>query len=248
MTSDRPEAASTSSSLDDLWLPGSAPVAVDTWTVAAPSTPLVSAPDIPTSLAPTQNGIFYGDFPGAPPPTMPRPRRGSRWILEWAVVLVVAVLVAVGIRTFVVQTFFIPSASMEPTLMIGDRILVDKISYHLHAVHRGDIVVFATPPGEDAGPNVKDLVKRVIGLPGETISSAGGQVVINGKPLKEPWLVSGTVTTGITTQVVPAGEYFVMGDNRSDSQDSRFFGPIHRNLIVGRVVVKIWPLTSFHIY
>ena len=72
-----------------------------------------------------------------------------------------------------VQTFFIPSASMEPTLMIGDRILVDKVSYHLHAVHRGDIVVFATPPGEDAGPEVKDLVKRVIGLPGETISSAG---------------------------------------------------------------------------
>ncbi len=100
--------------------------------------------------------------------------------------LIVAVLVAVGIRTFVVQTFFIPSASMEPTLMVGDRILVDKLSYHLHAVHRGDIVVFATPPGEDAGPNVKDLVKRVIGLPGETISSAGGQVVINGKPLRSP--------------------------------------------------------------
>jgi signal peptidase I len=163
-------------------------------------------------------------------------------------VLVVAVIVALGIRTFVVQTFFIPSASMEPTLMVGDRILVDKLSYHLHAVHRGDIVVFATPPGEDAGPDVKDLVKRVIGLPGERISSASGQVVINGSPLTEPWLVPGTVTTGITTQTIPAGEYFVMGDNRSDSQDSRFFGPIHRNIIVGRVVIKIWPLTSFHIY
>jgi len=184
----------------------------------------------------------------APPPVRLRPRRGSRWIVEWAVVLVVAILVAVGIRTFVVQTFYIPSASMEPTLEIGDRILVDKLSYHLHAVHRGDIVVFATPPGEDAGPNVKDLVKRVNGLPGETISSAGGQVVINSKPLKEPWLVKGTVTTGITTQVIPPNEYFVMGDNRSDSQDSRFFGPIHRSLIVGRVVVKIWPLTSFHFY
>lgn len=185
--------------------------------------------------------------PGTRPPTH-RVNRGSRWLIEWAVVLIVAVLVAVGIRTFVVQTFFIPSASMEPTLMVGDRILVDKISYHLHAVHRGDIVVFATPPGEDAGPNVKDLVKRVIGLPGETISSAGGQVVINGKPLKEPWLAPGVVTTGINTQKIPAGEYFVMGDNRSDSQDSRFFGPIHGSLIVGRVVVKIWPLTSFHFY
>ena len=148
--------------------------------------------------------------------------------------LVVAVVVAVGIRTFVVQTFFIPSASMEPTLMIGDRILVDKISYHLHAVHRGDIVVFATPTGEDAGPDVKDLVKRVIGLPGETISSAGGQVVIDGKPLKEPWLVPGTVTTGHHHAEDPGpSEYFVMGDNRSDSQDSRFFGPIPRSLIVG---------------
>jgi signal peptidase I len=164
------------------------------------------------------------------------------------VVLLVAIGVAVGIRTFVVQTFYIPSASMEPTLMVGDRILVDKVSYHLHAVHRGDIVVFATPPGEDAGPAVKDLVKRVIGLPGETISSAGGHVVINGKPLTEPWLVKGTVTVGITPQKIPPGELFVMGDNRSDSQDSRFFGPIHQSLVVGRVVMKIWPVTALHFY
>jgi signal peptidase I len=194
------------------------------------------------------NGSPQAKVPAPRPPAGHRARRGSRWLVEWAIVLVVAILVAVGIRTFVVQTFFIPSASMEPTLMVGDRILVDKLSYRLHSVHRADIVVFATPPGEDAGPNVKDLVKRVIGLPGETISSAGGQVLINGKPLAEPWLPKGTVTTGITTQVIPPNEYFVMGDNRSDSQDSRFFGPIHRALIVGRVVVKIWPLSSFHFY
>jgi signal peptidase I len=249
VTPDRPEAAPPSSSLDDLWLRGSAPVAVSSWTVATPSSPVVSAPDGPPGRLPgNNNGTFLEVGPGVAPPVTHRAGRGSRWIVEWAVVLVVAVIVAIGIRTFVVQTFFIPSASMEPTLMIGDRILVDKVSYHLHAVHRGDIVVFATPPGEDAGPNVKDLVKRVIGLPGETISSAGGQVVINGKPLKEPWLVPGTVTTGITTQKIPAGELFVMGDNRSDSSDSRFFGPIHQNLIVGRVIVKIWPLTSFHFY
>ena len=222
--------------------------AVGTWAVAAPSRPVVSEPDAPPFMPPVDRGLFITGAPGGPPPTTRRPRRGSRWLIEWAVVLVVAVVVAVGIRTFVVQTFFIPSASMEPTLMIGDRILVDKVSYHLHGVHRGDIVVFATPPGEDAGPDVKDLVKRVIGLPGDTISSAGGQVVIDGKPLKEPWLVPGTVTTGITTQKIPAGEFFVMGDNRSDSQDSRFFGPIHQSLIVGRVVVKIWPITSFHFY
>ena len=163
-------------------------------------------------------------------------------------VIVVAIGVAVGIRTFVVQTFYIPSASMEPTLMIGDRILVDKVSYHLHAIHRGDIVVFATPPGENAGPAVKDLVKRVIGLPGDTISSGGGHVIIDGKPLNEPWLVKGTVTVGVTTRTIPAGEIFVMGDNRSDSQDSRFFGPIHQSLVVGRVVMKIWPVTALHFY
>ena len=103
-------------------------------------------------------------------------------------------------------------------------------------------------PGENAGPDVKDLVKRVIGLPGETISSAGGQVVINGTPLKEPWLVKGTVTTGITTQVIPPNEYFVMGDNRSDSQDSRFFGPITPSLIVGKVEVRVWPISSLRIF
>ncbi len=253
MTPDRQDATPSSSSLDNLWLRGAGPVTVSPWAVAAPSAPVIAPPDPPGVPAPgfgvpAGYGVPAGDRPpGTRPPTH-RARRGGRWLIEWAVVLVVAIVVAVGIRTFVVQTFFIPSASMQPTLMVGDRILVDKLSYHLHAVHRGDIVVFATPPGEDAGPDVKDLVKRVIGLPGETISSAGGQVVINGKPLKEPWLVSGTITTGITPQKIPKGEYFVMGDNRSDSQDSRFFGPIHGSLIVGRVVVKIWPVTSFHIY
>jgi signal peptidase I len=163
-------------------------------------------------------------------------------------VILVAVGVAVAVRTFVVQTFYIPSASMEPTLMVGDRILVDKLSYHLHDVHRGDIVVFGTPPGEDAGPNVKDLVKRVIGLPGERIASAEGKVIINGKPLAEPWLVRGTVTTSIQPQTIPKNEYFVMGDNRSDSQDSRFFGPIPQSLIVGRVIMRIWPLSSIKFF
>jgi len=162
--------------------------------------------------------------------------------------------VAVCVRAFVVQTFYIPSASMEPTLMIGDRILVDKLSYHLHGVGRGDIVVFATPPREPATPGVKDLVKRVIGLPGDTISSPDGRVWIDGKPLAETWLPKGTVTTGITGQIpgcipvaggckIPAKYYFVMGDNRGDSQDSRFFGPIPRSLIVGHVVFRIWPLS-----
>jgi signal peptidase I len=173
-------------------------------------------------------------------------RRG-RWVLEWAAVLVVAIGVAVAIRTFVVQTFYIPSQSMEPTLMVGDRILVDKLSYHLHSVHRGDIVVFGNPPLE-AGSGVKDLVKRVIGLPGDVISSAGGHVVIDGKQLSEPWLSRGVVTTEITPQTIKPDHYFVMGDNRTDSQDSRYFGPIPRSLIVGHVVMRIWPLSSVRFF
>jgi signal peptidase I len=172
-----------------------------------------------------------------------RRRRRKRAIIEWAIVLVIALLVAVGMRTFVVQTFYIPSGSMEPTLNIGDRILVDKLSYDLHPVHRGDIIVFARPPHENLEPGVNDLVKRVIGLPGETISAQNGDIDINGKPLKEPWLPKGVTTANFSPVKIPKGYYFVMGDNRGFSEDSRFFGPISGNLIVGRVVMRIWPLS-----
>ncbi len=161
--------------------------------------------------------------------------------------VLVAVGVAFSVRAFVVQSYFIPSASMEPTLQVGDRILVDKLSYRFHGVGRSDIVVFATPPKE-TDTSVKDLVKRVIGLPGDVIWSSHGRVYIDGRPLAEPFLPPGTVTQDIPRQKVPPGEYFVMGDNRSDSQDSRFFGPIPRSLIVGHVVFRIWPLTRVHVF
>ncbi len=143
---------------------------------------------------------------------------------------------------------------MSPTLQVGDRIIVDKLSYRLHAVHRGDIVVFARPPLEDQ--EYADLVKRVIGLPGETISSRNGHIYINGKLLKEPWLPPGPQSytgalPGDPNQQfnlpgpvkIPAGEYYVMGDNRENSEDSRFFGPIPKSLIVGRAVAVAWPLS-----
>lgn len=185
-----------------------------------------------------------------------------RWIIEWAIVLVVALGVAVGIRAFVVQTFFIPSASMEPTLMIGDRILVDKLSYHLHDVNRGDIVVFGRPPGEPSVDNITDLVKRVVGLPGEWIQSRGNDIWVDAKTVQgqpdptawhelnqSKWLPKGTVLgTPVRTFHVPAHDYFVMGDNRSNSEDSRFFGPIPRSLIVGKVVFRIWPLSKLHVF
>jgi signal peptidase I len=177
-----------------------------------------------------------------------RRRRRRRALLEWVIVLVVALGVAVVMRTFVVQTFYIPSGSMEPTLNIGDRILVDKLSYHLHPVHRGDIVVFAKPPNEQLEPGINDLVKRVIGLPGESISGANGQVYINGKPLAEPWLPKGVVTSNFGPIKIPKNDYFVMGDNRGFSEDSRVFGPISGSLIVGRVVFRIWPLSHITLF
>jgi signal peptidase I len=187
-----------------------------------------------------------------------RPAARHRWIIETAAIVVVAVLVALVLRTFVVQTYFIPSGSMEPTLQIGDRILVDKLSYHLHGVQRGDIVVFARPKDEDCGGTpVNDLVKRVIGLPGETISAVDGHVDINGKTLKEPWLPFGTPTESVDTgepydltapYKIPPGYYYVMGDNRTESCDSRYWGPIPKSLIVGKVVMRIWPVSSIRFF
>lgn len=169
-------------------------------------------------------------------------RRGlGRWLIEWAVILVVALLVAFLVRTFVAQTFYVPSTSMYPTLKAGDRIVVNKL---FSTIHRGDIIVFKRPASEDCGgPPVPDLVKRVVGLPGETIAAKAGQVLITGSPIAEPWLPSGpqTHTTNFGPVTIPTGHYFVMGDNRVNSCDSRMWGTVTHSLIVGKVVLIIWP-------
>ena len=175
-------------------------------------------------------------------------------VIEWAIILIAVLLCTVLLRTYVVQSFSIPSLSMYPTLQVGDRIIVNKLSYDFHGIHRGDIVVFRRPPLEDQ--DYADLVKRVIGLPGETISSKDGHVYIDGKQLNEPWLPPGpsSFTGALPGDThpqfnlpgpvkIPQGEYYVMGDNRTDSEDSRFFGPISKSLIVGRAVAVVWPLS-----
>ena len=169
-------------------------------------------------------------------------KRSWRGVVEWVIILAVAVLAALLLRGFVVQPYFIPSGSMETTLDIGDKVLVNKLSYDFHPVHRGDIVVFAKP-ANDYSPGIKDLIKRVIGLPGETISASGGSVYINGSKLAEPWLPKGTQTADFGPVTIPPGEYFVMGDNRGDSADSRVIGPIPKKLIVGRAFLIVWPLS-----
>ncbi|MBV8462916.1 MAG: signal peptidase I [Acidimicrobiales bacterium] len=176
-------------------------------------------------------------------------RRGWRLFGEWAAVVVVALGLAVVVRAEVAQMFFIPSGSMLPNLQIGDRIVVNKLSYRLGSVQRGDIVVFGRPPLEQS--DYQDLVKRVIGMPGDVVSVADGHVDIDGRPLAEPWLpdpppptVPSPVPGPFSLQHpyrVPAGEYFVMGDNRTNSEDSRYFGPIPASLIVGKMAFRVWP-------
>lgn len=174
--------------------------------------------------------------------------------------VIVAIVVAVLLRTYVVATYSIPSGSMEPTLQVGDRIVVDKLSYELHGVDRANIIVFSTPPTEDcAGPPVADLVKRVIALPGETISLSDGRVYINGDVLPEPWLppaVRAQTYPGPSQAPyalhhpyrVPQGDVYVMGDNRTYSCDSRYWGPVRESTIVGKVDVRIWPLSRLALF
>jgi len=175
------------------------------------------------------------------------------WI-EWMAVAGGAVLVALLIRAFVLQAFYIPSESMEPTLKRNDRIMVNKLSYHLHDVHRGDLIVFKRPPNMTA-TDINDLIKRVIALPGETIELRGTDIYIDDRKLTEPYLPAGTVTVNLgwvngcanpATErnkcTIPPNHVFVMGDNRPHSSDGRVFGPISEDLIVGRAFVRIWPL------
>src|ERR1700728_2350615 len=174
------------------------------------------ADDLSTEAPPTRKSTPRGAHAASTPAI-------SLLAVEVLVVVVIAVALTVALRVFVVQTYSIPSGSMEPTLMIGDRIVVDKLAYDLHAVGRSDIVVFSRPPTERCpGPPVAALVKRVIGLPGETISLSGGQVFIDGKVLAEPWLpvsVRHATTPGPTQApyalhkpfVIPAHDVFVMG-------------------------------------
>jgi signal peptidase I len=174
--------------------------------------------------------------------------------------VLMAFVLALIIRTFLFQAFYIPSPSMEPTLIQGDRVLVNKIPYYFHDPRRGDIIVFSNPNPEatpDRGfvggffhwlfqglgfqqPENEDFIKRVVGLPGDVVEGLHGFVYVNGMKLNEPYLTQHTQPFPATT--VPAGKLFVMGDNRGNSLDSRFglgFVPIDN--VIGKAFVKIWP-------
>ena len=195
----------------------------------------------------------------------PSDRKNSRhgilgFLGEIPGLVLMAFVLALIIRTFLFQAFFIPSPSMEPTLIQGDRVLVNKIPYYFHDPRRGDIIVFSNPNPEatpDRGfvggffhwlfqglgfqqPENEDFIKRVVGLPGDVVEGMHGSVYVNGVKLIEPYLTQHTQPFPATT--VPAGKLFVMGDNRGNSLDSRFglgFVPIDN--VIGKAFVKIWP-------
>lgn len=172
-----------------------------------------------------------------------KPASKTRTVVEWTLVIAGALVAALLIKTFLFQAFFIPSASMEPTLHIGDRVLVNKLSYKFGDIERGDLVVFKRPDiaAEEAAV-VRDLIKRVIALPGETVEARDGAIFINGERLGEDYLPNGTISENLPSQVVPAGKIWVMGDNRTNSRDSRVLGAIDIDTVHGRAFVRIWPL------
>jgi signal peptidase I len=197
---------------------------------------------------PDDSGRPPGPATGGPPAGRRSPPSRRRVLAGWAVSLALALLLAFGVRTFVFQSFWIPSASMVPTLGVYDRILVLKAFFNWHQLREGDIVVFAHPPHDHCpGPAGTDLVKRVIALPGQTIYSADGILYVDGRRLREPYLPPhdplGPPIPAATRQDpfhVPPGDFYVMGDNRAISCDSRFWGPIKGSSIIGRVVMLLW--------
>ncbi|MDT4892575.1 MAG: signal peptidase [Pseudonocardiales bacterium] len=177
------------------------------------------------------------------------PRRRAPWRL--AIVLGVAVVAALLLRTFVMAPYYIPSASMEPTLhgcagCNNDHVLVNKLSYRMHDIRRGDVVVFHRPSSWQVSQKL--LVKRVIGLPGDVLTTKGGVVYVNGLLLDEPYVDDDCTagTTDLSRVTVPAGSIFVMGDNRCQSEDSRRFGSVRESDVLGRAFVIVWPLGRLH--
>lgn len=176
--------------------------------------------------------------------TEDKPRSGWRKLVaDNARLVAIALTLAFFIRFFIAEPRFIPSPSMVPTLAVGDRLLVEKVSYHLHLPHAGDITVFEPPPQlQEYGYLASQaFIKRVIGLPGQTVQVSQGQVIVNAQPLTEPYILAAP-NYEMPPVTVPAGSLFVMGDNRNDSNDSHVWGFLPIQNVIGRALFRFWPL------
>jgi signal peptidase I len=179
---------------------------------------------------------------------------GRRGVLEWVVAVGVAVVAALVIKAWVAQAFVIPSGSMENTLLIGDRVLVSKLSYRVGSVDRGDVIVFDNPAPQPGQP--AQLIKRVVAVAGDTVAARDGRLVVNDEVQDEPWVKpDATGAPAATTMqgacgryrpddeiVIPDGHVFVLGDNRGQSLDGRCYGPVDEDQIVGHAFVRLWPI------
>lgn len=174
-----------------------------------------------------------------------------------------ALILTILVKGFLIQAFFIPSRSMEPTLDVGDRVVVNRLAYRLGDPAHGQVVVFLRPTGADqppasgpiswvrravaqglggTPPGNEDLIKRVVGLPGDELEGRDGHLIRNGVEVAEPYLRPGTFTSDFVKVRVKRDHVWVMGDNREDSADSRSFGQVHRSALVGRAVLTVWPV------
>jgi len=178
----------------------------------------------------------------------------AKSLRDWIIVVVVALFAALMIRVFVFQQFYISGPSMQTTLYDNNRVLVNKLSYKLHGIGRGDVVVFDRVTTNGGTVNHDDLIKRVIALGGDTLEIKKCVVFLNGVAIEENYLDAQDLAqtdlnsrcrvVNLAEQVVPKGKIFVMGDNRSESFDSRMFGPIDEDLVVGRAFMIVWPLNK----
>ena len=186
----------------------------------------------------TEKHSYQRDFETGVSPEERRSPRKSGGLLEFLIIVIVAFALVFGfVRPFVLEAFYIPSESMVPTLEIGDRVFVNKFIYRFHEPQRSDIVVFRSAEGGE-----EDLIKRVVGVPGDQIEVRDGVLFVNGQRQEEPYVnpeFPDDSSYGPTT--VPQGKVFVMGDNRTNSRDSRFFGPLPIENIEGEAFVTFWP-------